>query len=797
MKNRRRLGLGNLVENLEPRTLLTAVIPNDPLFPQQYALQKIDAPDAWGITTGTNDVVVAVLDSGIDLNNPDLAANIWTNPNPNANPAEPSAIHGWNFLDNNNNVQDNNVHGTAVSSVLGAVTNNGTGIAGVDWNVKILPIEVGTLLGVDDNAVAAGINYVTQLKNQGVNIVAINASYISFTPPTGAEISAIQSAGNAGILYVAAAGNAGLNLDNLFPSSFLPSNLIFVASTDENDKLASDSSFGSKTVAVGAPGVDATVDIPGGLTLSLSGTSFAAPVVSGIAALLKSRFPAATMTQIKNAILSSGDPDPNLAGITITGKRVNAFKALQALDVQVAPTGAVQVLNTNVVTGWAFDQNAGATPIQVQVSVDGKLQPAITAGDNDPTAPQAAFRTHGFTFSFANLSGGSHAIKVFALDNLTNAPTLIGSGTIVIDHPPTGTLTITASAITGTAQDRDTPTQPVKVQLNLDGKIWKTVTTAANHHFTLPLSQFPPGVHRLDAFALDTLGGKGSLPPALIGTAVVSGNRPPTGAVLSLTAAGIVGYALDPDTTKPIQVRYRIDNGAPVFVLANHTHPGPVINHGFSIPLPQLPAGDHTITVEAVDPVSDQLVQLASQTFTVTDPAGSTLPTGALTTLTTTLAAGTVTDPDAASPLQIRIDVDGVSGKPVLTTATTTAGTFTFSQPLKLPSGAHRIDVYVFDQPSGTPVLIARQLVGYTPVTGTLLSAKPRQISIHVTSRTGTAFVRLDIDGLIGALTPVKPGNFVMPVPALPTGSHHLVLNLIDPVTLDTTALLDTSITYA
>ena len=338
MKNRRRLGLKKgklaLLENLEPRTLLTAVIPNDPLFSQQYALQKIDAPDAWGITTGSNDVVVAVLDSGIDLNNPDLAANIWTNPNPNANAAEPNAIHGWNFLGNNNDVQDNNVHGTAVSSVLGAVTNNGTGIAGVDWNVKILPIEVGTLLGVNDDAVAAGINYVTQLKKEGVNIVAINASFISFTPPTSAQISAIQNAGNAGILYVAAAGNAGLNLDNLFPSSFLPSNLIFVASTDENDKLASDSSFGSKTVAVGAPGVDATVDIPGGLTLTLSGTSFAAPVVSGIAALLKSRFPSATMSQIKNAILSSGDTDPNLAGVTITGKRVNAFKALQAMDVR-------------------------------------------------------------------------------------------------------------------------------------------------------------------------------------------------------------------------------------------------------------------------------------------------------------------------------------------------------------------------------------------------------------------------------------------------------------------------------
>jgi hypothetical protein len=156
-----------------------------------------------------------------------------------------------------------------------------------------------------------------------------------------------------------------------------------------------------------------------------------------------------------------------------------------------------------------------------------------------------------------------------------------------------------------------------------------------------------------------------------------------------------------------------------------------------------------------------------------------------------------VNDPDAATPLSVRIDVDGVAGKPFLTTATDTAGTFSFNQTMKLPPGAHRIDVYVLDQPPGTPVLFVRQLVGFTPVSGTLISARPRQLTATVTSRTGSAFVRLDVDGQIGALTAVKPGNVVVPVPALPTGSHHLVLNLIDPITLDTTALFDNSIIYA
>ena len=793
----RRNGFRAYLQALEPRTLLTAVIPNDPQFSNQYALQKIDAPDAWGITTGSSDVVVAVLDSGIDLSHEDLAANIWTNPSPNANPAEPNAIHGWNFLNNNNNVADNNVHGTAVSGVIGAVGNNSLGIAGVDWNVKILPIEVGTLFGVDDNAVAAGINYVTQLKKQGVNIVAINASYVSFTPPTLDQISAIKSAGDAGILYVAAAGNAGLNLDDFYPSSFLPSNMIFVASTDERDQLASDSSFGHNTVAVGAPGVDITTTIPGSGYLTLSGTSFAAPEVSGIAALIKSGFPSATMSQIKNAILSSGDADPALAGKTITGKRVNAFKALQAMDVQAAPIGAVQKLTSSAVSGWAFDSNTGATPIKVQVSVDGKLQPAITANLPDPTAPQVAYRTHGFTYNFTSFAAGAHVIKVFALDNLTGAPTQIGGGTVVINHAATGTLVITATAITGTAQDSDTPARTALVQLNLDGKPWKTVLASPNHRFAVPLAMLPAGVHRLDAYALDTFVGTGALPPALIGTALVSGNRPPVGLVELLTAAGIVGYARDPNTAAPIQVRYRIDAGAPVLVVANRPHIAPFNGHGFNISLPQLTAGDHTITVEAVDPVSDTLVQLASQTITAADSAGDTLPTGVIGKLTSTAVAGTVTDPDAASPIRVRVDVDGVPGKSFATVGTGTAGTFAFSKALQLTAGPHRIDVYALDATSNVPVLLARQLVGFKPVTGSIVLARPRVFTGHVASRSGVAFLRLDIDGLIGALASVRPPNFSIAVPALPTGVHHLVLNLIDPVTLDTTVLSDNSFNYA
>ncbi len=269
-----------MLDSLESRLFLS-VTPNDPLYSSQYYLNKIDAPDAWGLTTGSNTVVIAVLDTGLDLTDPDIAANVWTNPFITAGGQDNSGLandlHGWNFVDNNNDVSDNFVHGTSTAGVIAAVGNNGVGITGIGWNVEILPVVVGTVAGASAADVTAGINYIIGLKNEGVNIAAINASYISFTGPSLDEINAIGNAGKAGMLYVAAAGNASLNLDQIYPSSFIPSNMIFVAATDQNDQLASFSSFGSKTVAVGAPGVGIETTLPGGLYASLDGTSYAAP----------------------------------------------------------------------------------------------------------------------------------------------------------------------------------------------------------------------------------------------------------------------------------------------------------------------------------------------------------------------------------------------------------------------------------------------------------------------------------------------------------------------------------------
>ncbi len=222
-------------------------------------------------------------------------------------------------------------------------------------------------------------------------------------------------------------------------------------------------------------------------------------------------------------------------------------------------------------------------------------------------------------------------------------------------------------------------------------------------------------------------------------------------------------------------------------------------NHGFNIALPQLTAGTHTIVVDADDPANDLLVQLASQTVTVTDPAENALPTGVVSTLTNTLVAGTVTDANATAPLSVRVDVDGKVGKAFLSTATGDVTTDTFSTTLKLSAGVHRIDVYALDSTTHLPVLIEREWVGYVASTGSvssLTTASAIGTAASPSAKKGQSLIRIDIDGLLGGLVTVGP-TFTIPLPALATGTHHVVVTLIDPVTFDPTVLATSDLTFA
>ncbi|MFL6387919.1 MAG: FG-GAP-like repeat-containing protein [Terriglobales bacterium] len=322
-------------------------VPNDPFFSTQWNMQNtgqnggtvgadIHATQAWNITTGSAGVVVAVLDTGVDYNHTDLASNIWSAPagfitsSINGIPVQCAAgVHGLNVIDSTCDPFDDNGHGTHVSGIIGAAGNNGTGVAGVNWTVQILPCKFITADGFGDISHAlACLSFIKQMKDSGVNIVVSNNSW------GGGQISqslqdAIAAQMADGILFVAAAGNDFSDNDMFpfFPANIFLPNVISVAASTRTDDLVAFSNLGRHTVHLAAPGVEILSTTPFNTYSIFSGTSMAAPHVAGVAALLKAQDPTRDWRAIKNLILAGGDTVPTMAS-TITQKRLNAFGAM-------------------------------------------------------------------------------------------------------------------------------------------------------------------------------------------------------------------------------------------------------------------------------------------------------------------------------------------------------------------------------------------------------------------------------------------------------------------------------------
>ena len=320
--------------------------PNDPFFEQQWALNNvgqdggkeradIDALKAWAKTHGNREVVVAVLDSGVDYTHTDLVANMWMRPDnlPQYVDDELGTFNDINGFDANANLadpMDDNGHGTHCAGIIGAEGDNEEGIAGINWNVEIMPLKfLGRGgFGTTKNAIEA-INYAIDRKQKGVNVRVINASWGS-TQYSRALEDAIRAAGEQGILFVAAAGNASTDNDRRahYPSNYKLPNVISVAALDRTDSLSSFSNYGAKSVHIAAPGRDIYSTWLKDEYRFASGTSMAAPQVSGVAALILSAEPNLSMEKLRQRVLSSVDKIDSLAGKTESGGRLNAAKAL-------------------------------------------------------------------------------------------------------------------------------------------------------------------------------------------------------------------------------------------------------------------------------------------------------------------------------------------------------------------------------------------------------------------------------------------------------------------------------------
>ena len=320
--------------------------PNDPMFKDQWALDNngqgggkekadLSALKAWLKTQGSTDVVVAVLDSGVDYTHPDLVANMWLRPDnvPQYKDDELGTfndLHGFNATNNQSDPMDDNGHGTHCSGIIGAEGDNDEGIAGINWKVQIMPLKFMGRggFGTTKDAIEA-INYAIDRKQNGVNVRVINASWGS-TQYSKALEDAIRAAGEAGILFVAAAGNNGTDNDKYkhYPSNYELPNVISVAALDRNDQLASFSNFGIKTVHIAAPGKDIISTWLNDSYREASGTSMATPYIAGTAALILANEPKLSVEKLRERILQSADKIDSLNGKVENGGRINAAKAL-------------------------------------------------------------------------------------------------------------------------------------------------------------------------------------------------------------------------------------------------------------------------------------------------------------------------------------------------------------------------------------------------------------------------------------------------------------------------------------
>lgn len=323
--------------------------PNDPQFGQLWGLLNtgqsggtidadIDASDAWDISTGSSAIVVGVIDTGVDYNHEDLAANMWTNPGEIAgNGIDDDGngyvddVYGIDAYNNDSDPFDDHGHGTHCSGTIGAVGNNGIGVVGVNWNVKIMALKFLSSGGSGSTSDAIEcLNYAVMMRNTyGVDIRLTSNSW-GGGGYSQALRDAIEASKDAGMLFVAAAGNSSTDNDSSphYPSSYDNENLIAVASTDRNDNLSSFSCYGATSVDLGAPGSSVLSTTPGNTYSTFSGTSMATPHVAGAAALIWARYPSYTYSGVKNLIMNTVDSLSSLSGKVVSGGRLNVYNAL-------------------------------------------------------------------------------------------------------------------------------------------------------------------------------------------------------------------------------------------------------------------------------------------------------------------------------------------------------------------------------------------------------------------------------------------------------------------------------------
>lgn len=324
--------------------------PNDPRFSDQWGLLNtgqaggraeadISALSAWDKTQGSKKVVVAVLDSGVDYTHPDLIGNMWHRPDDVEMYRDDQLgliddYDGFSAVEYDRDPMDENGHGTHCAGIVGAEGDNNIGIVGVNWHVEIMPLKFMGRggFGSTKDAIAA-INYVIARKKDGVNVRVISASWGSRSRSKALE-DVIRKAGENDILFVAASGNDGTDKYQHYPSGYKLPNVLSVAALDRRDQLASFSNFGAKDVHVAAPGKEILSTWLNGGYEEHSGTSMATPFVAGVAGLVLSVEPNLSVKELRERLINTADKLDSLKGKVSSGGRVNAARAVGAVQIK-------------------------------------------------------------------------------------------------------------------------------------------------------------------------------------------------------------------------------------------------------------------------------------------------------------------------------------------------------------------------------------------------------------------------------------------------------------------------------
>ena len=668
----------------EPNFILSInAIPDDPQFTNLYGLDNnaqttggvidadIDAPEAWDIETGAN-MIVAVIDSGLDYNHVDILGNVWSNSGEIANNGIDDDgngyvddVRGWDFANSDNDPMDDNNHGTHVSGTIAATGNNGVGVTGVNWSARVMPLKFITAAGTGATADAiAAIDYAVA---NGARI--INASWGgSFF--SQALFDAIFAANTAGVLFVAAAGNNGTDNDITpnYPASYDIPNIISVAATDNADALAAFSNFGATSVDLGAPGVSILSTIPANGYASFSGTSMASPHVAGVAALALSREPTLSAAGLKSALLDNTDPVASLPGRTVTGGRLNAFNTLSSIGAPVPPPPVVVTVS----------------PDSATVPVGGNIQFSATGS------------TTAYTWSVNS-----------------TAASITSAGGLLTGLAP-GIVTVTATDTTGNA-DSSANINIIQVQITPASA---TLSTSATQQFTVA-GGFPPYAWSSSNPAIASVDAATGLLTALAAGTVVLSVVDNIGATASTNNIVITQPVVTPQTAVlavNATLQFSATGGAAPYTWSTNNTAVANINASTAV-LSALTSGTMTVTAVDANGATASSAVITVRTITVSPPTASVETAG---TLQFTVAGG-------AAPY------NWTSSNPTIATVNTTTGLLTAVTAGAITVRATDADGIIGN--SGTitvttpppPPLPAA--VAITPQTGTLAAGQTLQFS--------------------------------------------------------------------